>query len=183
MHPPFIRIVNRSRVRSRCRTLCTVEGNLLWRYETKRLREHALEYAIPITARMGANVTFSLVFSAQTRFAGQSRQLTIVDGILLLDVALDGERVLKPGAEFSGTLSVRDKHGRAALRFAMPDDPTKWRLVLVGSDGAAHLINFRDSLITKQDIMVKLEAPRGFVTDDSAVVTSVLHNYSDDIAW
>jgi uncharacterized protein YfaS (alpha-2-macroglobulin family) len=72
-----------------------------------------------------------------------------------------------------------DSKGKAKLSFIMPDDLTKWRLVLLGSDGSAHLVEYKDSLITKQDIMAKLEAPRGFVVDDTAQVATVIHNYSD----
>ncbi len=70
-------------------------------------------------------------------------------------------------------------NGTGRVSFVVPDDLTKWRLVLVGSDGATRLVEFRDSLITRQDIMAKLEAPRGFVVDDSALVATVVHNYSE----
>ena len=71
------------------------------------------------------------------------------------------------------------RNGEAPVRFTMPDDLTKWRLVLKGSDGRAYLLDWCDSLITRQDVMVKLEAPRSFTAGDSAVINSVIHNYSD----
>jgi uncharacterized protein YfaS (alpha-2-macroglobulin family) len=74
---------------------------------------------------------------------------------------------------------IVDANGKGTLSFTMPDDLTKWRLVLIGSDGKSHLAEFKDSLITKQDIMAKLEAPRGFVVDDTAQVATVLHNYTE----
>lgn len=318
------------------RALCTVEGRQLRAYGVRRLKEHALEYRIPLTRDLGPNVGFNVVFSGRSRQAYQYLQLTVVDSSVMLEIALEGERTLKPGERFEGTLRVRDRdgkpvqanmsvalvdeaifdvakgleqtvanryyywypqgategvlgllpsyhsnrvvtrfnefspkyllaldgiaeareqeldaagaqemmksgiaeiaapaeapprsraarkekkeavagsavaeddkaqegdpprerkdfkdlgywdpslttdeNGRAGLSFVMPDDLTKWRLVLVGSDGGRYLLELRDSLITKQDIMVKLEAPRGFVTDDSAVVSSVIHNYAD----
>jgi alpha-2-macroglobulin len=72
---------------------------------------------------------------------------------------------------------VVGEDGRGRLSFVMPDDLTKWRLVLIGSDGRTHLMEFRDSLVTKQEIMAKLEAPRGFVAGDTAQVATVVHNY------
>jgi uncharacterized protein YfaS (alpha-2-macroglobulin family) len=74
---------------------------------------------------------------------------------------------------------IVDANGRGKLSFTMPDDLTKWRLILIGSDGKAHLAEFKDSLVTKQDIMAKLEAPRGFVVDDTTQVSTVIHNYTE----
>ncbi|MBD3240602.1 MAG: hypothetical protein GF331_08470 [Chitinivibrionales bacterium] len=317
------------------RALCTVEGQKLRAYDVRVLREHALEYRIPLTRELGPNVGFNVVFSGQSRQAHQYLQIRVVDSSALLDVSLEGKRTLKPGGLFKGSLKVRDQDGKpvqasmsvalvdeaifdvaktlektvsnryyywypqgategvlglfpsyysnrvvtrynefspkyllaldgiaearqevmtdaaeaemlksaapaapsqaprrsraapkakkeaavagmaadeadkeqqgepprerkdfkdlgywdpslttdangaAELSFTMPDDLTKWRLVLVGSDGGRYLLEFRDSLITRQDIMVKLQAPRGFVTDDSAVVSSVIHNYAE----
>jgi uncharacterized protein YfaS (alpha-2-macroglobulin family) len=74
---------------------------------------------------------------------------------------------------------IIDANGKGKLSFTMPDDLTKWRLVLIGSDGKSYLAEFKDSLVTKQDIMAKLEAPRGFVVDDTAQVATVIHNYTE----
>ncbi len=72
-----------------------------------------------------------------------------------------------------------NSRGRAKIEFKMPDDLTQWRLVLIGSDGKIHFIEHYDTLITKQNVMVKLEAPRSVVEEDSLLITSVVHNYSD----
>ena len=72
-----------------------------------------------------------------------------------------------------------DEQGRGDLAFTLPDDLTRWRLVLRGNDGSSHLLDFKDSLIARQDVMVKLEAPRTLVVGDSLKAASVLHNYSD----
>ncbi len=72
-----------------------------------------------------------------------------------------------------------DENGTAPLSFKMPDDLTRWRMVIIGSDNTKYLIDFTDTLFTRQDIMVKLESPRGFIVNDSAIITAVVHNYSD----
>lgn len=69
--------------------------------------------------------------------------------------------------------------GRAKIKIKMPDDLTQWRLVLIGSDGKIHFIEHNDTLVTKQNVMIKLEAPRSVVNGDSLIITSVVHNYSD----
>lgn len=319
------------------KTLCTVEGQKINAYNVIRLEDHSLEYIIPITKQIGCNALVSIVFSGQTGMASSAVNLKITDSTTMLKVKLAGNKTLKPGADFNGTITVTDLNGKpvtsrfsvalvdesisdvaalletagvyghyfygrkesqksilnifpsyysnivstsfnefspaflgvlstistekptlkrelnetrfskeigygsgfasdnamalaapemasgepksrkglskvnvqdgsttppperkefkdlgywnpsittdengtAPLSFKMPDDLTRWRMVIIGSDNASYLIDFSDTLITRQDIMVKLECPRGFVVNDSAIITAVVHNYSD----
>ncbi len=70
-------------------------------------------------------------------------------------------------------------NGRAFIKFRMPDDLTQWRFTMIGGDKKARLIQYKQSVQTKQDLMVKLQAPRSFVVGDSCFISAVIHNYTE----
>jgi uncharacterized protein YfaS (alpha-2-macroglobulin family) len=70
-------------------------------------------------------------------------------------------------------------NGRASIKFRMPDDLTQWRFTMIGGDKEARLIQHKQSVQTKQNLMVKLQAPRSFVVGDSCFITAVVHNYTE----
>jgi len=71
------------------------------------------------------------------------------------------------------------RNGRAFIKFRMPDDLTQWRFTMIGGDKEARLIQHKQSVQTKQNLMAKLQAPRSFVVDDSCFITAVVHNYTE----
>lgn len=72
-----------------------------------------------------------------------------------------------------------DRNGRAFIKFRMPDDLTQWRFTMIGGDKEARLIQHKQSVQTKQDLMAKLQAPRSFVVGDSCFITAVIQNYTE----
>jgi hypothetical protein len=322
--------------------LCVAEGNRLFDFTVKKLKDHSLQYAIPLTKEMGYNVAFSVIFSGPLMLASASLPITIIDSTLLLSVNVKAKRLFMPGDTFDGVIAVKDRagkpveanfsvalvdeavfavaenvrqsseggyypysresmqgvldllpgyyqnrvmtnqnqfswqflatlmgiatsreaagtgfgfmsaapgggggvdsrsrsdkleaapllkaapgfvakaksldavlgnvggqsqpfapprerkdfkdlgywnasvttspNGEAPLRFVLPDDLTRWRLVLIGSDASRYLIDFKDSIITRKDIMAKIEAPRSFTVGDSILAATVIHNYAD----
>jgi len=71
---------------------------------------------------------------------------------------------------------VTDANGQAELSVPMPDDLTRWRLVLRGTDGVAGLLEAEETFQTRTELMVKVEAPRALVETDSFLVGTVVHN-------
>ncbi|MEW5735620.1 MAG: MG2 domain-containing protein [Thermodesulfobacteriota bacterium] len=81
-------------------------------------------------------------------------------------------------AFFAGDLFTDDK-GLAKASFAMPDNLTGWqcRAWVMGLGtrvGQAAL-----TLVTKKDLLVRLETPRFLVQTDTAVLSANVHNYLD----
>ncbi len=72
-----------------------------------------------------------------------------------------------------------DRNGRAFIKFRMPDDLTQWRFTMIGGDKEERLIQHKQSVQTKQNLMAKLQAPRSFVVGDSCFITAVMHNYTE----
>ena len=72
-----------------------------------------------------------------------------------------------------------NSNGQAFIKFRMPDDLTQWRFTMIGGDKEARLIQHKQSVQTKQDLMAKLQAPRCFVVGDSCFITAVIHNYTE----
>lgn len=66
--------------------------------------------------------------------------------------------------------------GNADLAIPLPDDLTRWRLVLRGTDGVSRILEAEETYQTRTELMVKVEAPRVLVESDSFLVGTVVHN-------
>ncbi|MBI4582500.1 MAG: tetratricopeptide repeat protein [Planctomycetes bacterium] len=69
------------------------------------------------------------------------------------------------------------KDGRARVSFTVPDNLTRWRAAAVGATRGSLVGDGEGSLASRQDLLVRVQAPR-FLThlDRSSIVTPV-HNY------
>lgn len=72
--------------------------------------------------------------------------------------------------------------GHASLRFKLPDNLTRWKLVLLGADNGSHLVRSESNIEARKWLMVKVEAPRTLVQRDTTLIGTVVHNLSPDSA-
>jgi alpha-2-macroglobulin len=69
-----------------------------------------------------------------------------------------------------------DAQGQGDLSFQLPENLTTWRLRawVMGQD--AQVGEASVEIITRKDVMVRLQAPRFFVEKDEVVLSSIIHN-------
>jgi len=79
-------------------------------------------------------------------------------------------------AYWSGDIRT-DRNGIAGVAFPMPENITGWK-VLVWSMGHGTRVGVGSvGVVTRKDLMVRLQAPRFFVETDEVVLSANVHNY------
>jgi hypothetical protein len=72
---------------------------------------------------------------------------------------------------------VTDKNGEASVKFKMPDNLTTWRATVRGItkvNGAGQSIN---TIISRKNLLVRLETPRFLREGDKHFISTTVHNY------
>ncbi len=72
---------------------------------------------------------------------------------------------------------VTDENGEAEISFKMPDNLTTWRTTVRGITKNSEVGQNTGTVITKKNLLVRLEAPRFFREDDEITVSTIVHNY------
>jgi len=72
---------------------------------------------------------------------------------------------------------VTDKNGKALISFKMPDNLTTWRTTIRGITKNSEVGQNTGTVITKKNLLVRLEAPRFFREGDEMTVSTIVHNY------
>ncbi len=72
---------------------------------------------------------------------------------------------------------VTDENGEAEISFKMPDNLTTWRTTVRGITKNSKVGQNTGTVITKKNLLVRLEAPRFFREDDEIVISTIVHNY------
>ena len=70
-----------------------------------------------------------------------------------------------------------DQTGRAQIKATMPDTLTTWRIHAIAVDRDTRVGQTASDVITRKDIIVRLEAPRFLVEGDEPVISVIAHNY------
>ncbi|MBM4030434.1 MAG: hypothetical protein FJ291_01455 [Planctomycetes bacterium] len=70
-----------------------------------------------------------------------------------------------------------DKDGKVSVPFKMPDNLTTWRAKIVAFTKDGLVGQEVHKVITRQNLMVRLECPRKFTERDEVTVSAVVHNY------
>jgi uncharacterized protein YfaS (alpha-2-macroglobulin family) len=68
--------------------------------------------------------------------------------------------------------------GRATISFTMPDNLTRWRATVRAITLDTKCGQAVKSVVSKQDMLVRLQAPRFLVKGDTAKIVAVVHNYT-----
>ncbi|MHC4957488.1 MAG: alpha-2-macroglobulin family protein [Planctomycetota bacterium] len=79
---------------------------------------------------------------------------------------------------WSGTV-VTGEDGTATLDLTMPDSLTRWRVVARAVSGADRFGVGKSALLTRQNVVARLAAPRFLVEGDECDVGVIVHNHLD----
>ena len=70
-----------------------------------------------------------------------------------------------------------DEKGRATVDVPMPDNLTTWRLHAIACDPKTRVGEASIDVVTRKDLIVRLESPRFLVEKDLVYVSAIVHNY------
>ncbi len=70
-----------------------------------------------------------------------------------------------------------DKDGTAEVSFAMPENLTGWKVKVWSMGHGTKVGQGEAEVVTKKDLIVRLQAPRFFVQKDEVVLSANVHNY------
>jgi len=75
-----------------------------------------------------------------------------------------------------GSLSTNDK-GEAEVTLDMPENLTSWKIKVWGMGHGTKVGQGDAEVVTRKDLIVRLQAPRFFVEKDEVVLSANVHNY------
>src|SRR5262249_51169801 len=70
-----------------------------------------------------------------------------------------------------------DSAGEAEVSFTMPENLTGWKVKVWGMGHGTKVGQGEADVVTKKDLLVRLQAPRFFVQKDEVVLSANVHNY------
>lgn len=73
---------------------------------------------------------------------------------------------------------VTDTNGEARVSFVLPDNLTTWRATVRGITSNTMCGQATNTVVSRQDMLVRLEMPRFLVQRDRTTITAVVHNYT-----
>lgn len=72
---------------------------------------------------------------------------------------------------------VTGKDGRATVKVKLPDNLTTWRATARGVTADTKVGMARQKVISRKDVIVRLETPRFFTQGDTVTLSGIVHNY------
>jgi uncharacterized protein YfaS (alpha-2-macroglobulin family) len=75
---------------------------------------------------------------------------------------------------------LTDNEGKAKIEFQMPDNLTTWRTTVRGVTQATDVGEQIDKVITRKELLVRMETPRFFREGDRLTISTIVHNYLDE---
>ncbi len=75
---------------------------------------------------------------------------------------------------------ITDKNGNAKVSFKIPDNLTTWRTTVRGATKNTDVGQQTDKIISRKDLLVRMETPRFFREGDEMTVSTIVHNYLDE---
>ena len=79
-------------------------------------------------------------------------------------------------AFWSGSITT-DAQGKAAVEFQMPENLTGWKVNVWAMGHGTRVGEGHADVVTRKDLIVRLQAPRFFVETDEVVLSANVHNY------
>ena len=73
--------------------------------------------------------------------------------------------------------AVTGKDGRATVKFRLPDNLTTWRATARGVTADTKVGVTRQKVISRKDVIVRLETPRFLTQGDTVTLSGIVHNY------
>ena len=75
---------------------------------------------------------------------------------------------------------ITDKNGNAKVSFKIPDNLTTWRTTVRGVTKSTDVGQQTDKIISRKDVLIRMETPRFFREGDEMTVSTIVHNYLDE---
>jgi len=72
---------------------------------------------------------------------------------------------------------VTGSDGRATVKFKLPDNLTTWRATARGVTADTKVGAARQTVISRKDVIMRLETPRFFTQGDTVTLSGIVHNY------
>ena len=72
---------------------------------------------------------------------------------------------------------VTGRDGRATVKFKLPDNLTTWRATARGVTADTKVGVGRQTVISRKDVIMRLETPRFFTQGDTVTLSGIVHNY------
>jgi uncharacterized protein YfaS (alpha-2-macroglobulin family) len=73
-----------------------------------------------------------------------------------------------------------DKTGIAEVKFTMPENLTAWKVKVWGMGHGTRVGQGETEVVTRKNVIIRLQAPRFFVQKDEVVLSANVHNYLKD---
>ncbi len=73
--------------------------------------------------------------------------------------------------------AVTDENGIAEIDFKMPDNLTTWRATVKAVTANSEVGQQEDKIISRKNLLIRIEAPRFFRQGDEVTVSTIVHNY------
>jgi uncharacterized protein YfaS (alpha-2-macroglobulin family) len=73
--------------------------------------------------------------------------------------------------------AVTGKDGRATVKFRLPDNLTTWRATARGVTVDTKVGVARQKVISRKDVIIRLETPRFLTQGDTVTLSGIVHNY------
>ncbi len=75
---------------------------------------------------------------------------------------------------------VTDENGEATVAFKMPDNLTTWRATVRGINAKTEVGQSVNKVITRKNLLIRVETPRFFREGDELTVSTIVHNYLNE---
>ena len=72
-----------------------------------------------------------------------------------------------------------DKTGRATVQLDMPESLTAWKIHVWSMGHGTKVGHGEAEVVTRKDLLIRMQTPRFFVQNDEVVLTANVHNYLD----
>ena len=70
-----------------------------------------------------------------------------------------------------------ESNGTAKVELNMPENLTTWRIKAWGMGFGSRVGQGQTDVVTRKDLIIRLEAPRFFIQTDQVVLSAIVHNY------
>jgi uncharacterized protein YfaS (alpha-2-macroglobulin family) len=145
--------------------------------EDKRAKSQIVAEAAPARAPAPAEAdevgaAFKLKKDAPDSFADKESRATQAPDFIQPSVRTK----FADSAYWSGSI-ITDQKGMAEVEFSMPENLTGWQVKVWAMGHGTKVGQGSADVVTRKDLIVRLQAPRFFVETDEVVLSANVHNY------
>jgi alpha-2-macroglobulin len=132
----------------------------------------------------GQEVRVHTDFSFSAQYSGGAAQTVPQARKAPEEAKPDGARSIRVRRQFADTAIWRPAvatgaDGTAQVRFTLPDNLTTWRATARGISTDTAVGAATHDVVSSLPLLVRLSLPRFYVEGDEAVVSAIVHNYTD----